>query len=299
MNPVPPSPTALAAEHFLARQSFIELKARERAELLVDAGTARELAGPFDRISSPWLAAQGLVPQADDGVVIVRGAMNARPVVVISIEGGFQGGSMGEVSAAKIAASLDLARKVGEQGTPIPAVLVFESGGVRLQEANLGLALTGEIHRAMLALRRVVPVVGVIPGMVGCFGGMAIAAALCSHLIMTREGRLSLNGPEVIEQEAGPAEFDSHDRKLIWEITGGAQRYAAGFADELVEDDVQTLADALRAALARGVPARHRSERVGEFLERIARIDDPLRFDSAMLRDLFAGLKTDERHVSR
>ncbi|MDB6127561.1 MAG: malonate decarboxylase, beta subunit [Verrucomicrobia bacterium] len=287
MNAFPRNPTALGAEHFLARQSFIELSARERAERLLDAGTARELVGPFDRVASPWLAAQGLVAQADDGVVIVRGAMRGKPVVVISIEGHFQGGTMGEVSAAKIAATLGLARTVGEKGAPIPAVMIVESGGVRLHEANLGLALTGEIHRAMLALRRVAPVVGVIPGMIGCFGGMAIAASLCSHLIMTREGRLGLNGPEVIEQEAGPAEFDAHDRKLIWEITGGAQRCAGGFADELVEDDVQTVADSLHAALARGVSALNRSERVDDFLARIARIDDPMRFDAAMVRDLF------------
>jgi len=40
-------------------------------------------------------------------------------------------------------------------------------------------------------------VIGVIAGHVGCFGGMGIAAALCSFLVGTEIGRLGLNGPQV------------------------------------------------------------------------------------------------------
>jgi malonate decarboxylase beta subunit len=109
-------------------------------------------------------------------------------------------------------------------------VLLLESGGIRLQEANLGLLAVAEIHAAIVALRSHVPVVGVVAGMVGCFGGMAIAAGLCSYVVMTREGRLGLNGPQVIEQEAGVAELDSDDRRLVWETIGGEQRVATGMA---------------------------------------------------------------------
>ena len=59
---------------------------------------------------------------------------------------------------------------------------------------------------------------------------------------MTREGRLGLNGPQVIEQEAGVAELDSEDRRLVWETIGGEQRVATGMADALVEDDVAAIA---------------------------------------------------------
>ena len=54
--------TPAHAADFLRRRSFIERNARERANALVDAGTARELLGPFDRIEAPWLAAQGITP---------------------------------------------------------------------------------------------------------------------------------------------------------------------------------------------------------------------------------------------
>src|ERR1700677_4430471 len=95
---------------FLHRRSFVELNARERANALVDAGTGRELLGPFDRIESPWLAAQGVTPQADDGCIVVKGKIAGRAAVVAALEGAFQGGSMGEVSGAKMIAALQLAR---------------------------------------------------------------------------------------------------------------------------------------------------------------------------------------------
>ncbi len=93
-------------------------------------------------------------------------------------------------------------------------MLCLETGGVRLQEANLGLAAIADIHAAIVDLRRYTPVVGIIAGTVGCFGGMSIAAALCSYLIVTREARLGLNGPQVIEQEAGIEEYDSATGRL-------------------------------------------------------------------------------------
>jgi len=51
----------------LQRRSFSELPARQRARALLDAGSFRELIDPFTRLESPWLAAQNIVPQSDDG----------------------------------------------------------------------------------------------------------------------------------------------------------------------------------------------------------------------------------------
>src|SRR6202023_2232083 len=65
----------LDSERFLRRKSFIELRARERALALLDHGTFRELLGPFDRLESPWLSEQGVVPQTDDGLVVARGTL--------------------------------------------------------------------------------------------------------------------------------------------------------------------------------------------------------------------------------
>jgi malonate decarboxylase beta subunit len=258
---------------FAARESFIEMTARERARALLDAGSFRELVGPFDRLTSPWLPLQGIVCQADDGVVIARGTIDREPAVVAAIEPAFQGGSIGEVSGSKIAAALELALSDCESGKLVRPLIVFETGGVRLQEANLGLAVIAEIQSAIVALRKHVPVVGVISGMVGCFGGMSLTAALCSCLVVTRQARLGMNGPEVIEQEAGIEELDSSDRRRVWQLIGGAQRVATGFADMLVDDDASAIATAVHVAFARGLPAEHRSEQVETYLARLAGID--------------------------
>ncbi len=277
-----------AHDSFIARHSFIELTARERARALLDPGTFRELLGPFDRLESPWLAMQNVVCQSDDGAVIARGTLGGEPAVIAAIEPAFQGGSIGEVSGAKIAASLEFALREFEAGRAIRPVILFETGGVRLQEANLGLAVIAEIQAAIVALRRHVPVVGVIGGMVGCFGGMSLAAALCSYLVMTRQARLGMNGPEVIEQEAGVEELDSRDRKLIWSMIGGEQRAAVGLVDTLVEDDTDQVRDAVLSAFKSGLPQSHRTEQVDKQLERLARVD-PSAIDPAVLRTLWQG----------
>jgi malonate decarboxylase beta subunit len=266
------------------RESFIELNARDRALALLDPGTFREILGPFDRVESPWLERQGITPQSDDGTIVARGRLNGESAVVIAIEGAFQGGSTGEVSGAKIAGSLELALRDNENGIRTRPLLLFETGGVRLQEANLGLAAIAEINSAIVALRRHILVVGVIAGMVGCFGGMSIAAGLCSYLIATKQGRLSLNGPEVIEQEAGIAEFDSNDRQLIWSVSGGQQRYATGFVDFLVEDDAQAIRATAILAFE-NLPIVHRSEQVATYLAKLASIDVSEDFNDASMRE--------------
>jgi len=260
-------------DDLLKRDSFIERGARARAQALLDAGTFRELAGPFERLHSPWLAMQGLVTQADDGVVVAKGLLAGQPTVVLAIEGAFQGGSMGEIGGAKIAGALELALRDNERGVPTQAVIVFETGGVRLQEANLGLAAIAEIQSGIVALRRHRPVVGVSAGTVGCYGGMSIAAGLCSYFIMTREARLGLNGPQVIEQEAGVAEFDARQRALIWGLTGGEQRTATHLADACVDDDTAAVHAAVVDCFQRGVPPVHRSDRTADFLACLAQVD--------------------------
>ena len=90
--------------------SFVELHARQRAEALLDAGSTRELIGPLDNMISPHLEPQQIVPESDDGVVIMKGRLADHDLVVIAIEGAFQGGGIGEVSGAKSGRSSHLSR---------------------------------------------------------------------------------------------------------------------------------------------------------------------------------------------
>ncbi|MDH1865452.1 biotin-independent malonate decarboxylase subunit beta [Pseudomonas chengduensis] len=273
----------------LAQRSFTELGARERARALLDAGSFRELLDPFARLMSPWLPKQGIVPQADDGVVVAKGLIDGQPAVIVAIEGAFQGGSLGEVGGAKIAGALELAAEDNCNGTPTRAVLLLETGGVRLQEANLGLAAIAEIQAAIVDLRQYQPVIGLVAGPVGCFGGMSIAAGLCSYLLVTREARLGLNGPQVIEQEAGLDEYDSRDRPFIWSLTGGEQRHASGLVDGYVADDVEVIRSELHGLFAKGKPTQERSRRHAWFLERLRAVDTAVQADAAAVRSAYQG----------
>src|ERR1700723_1754612 len=258
---------------FVNRKSFIELDARARAQSLFDEGSWKELVGPFDRIESPWLAKQGIAPQSDDGCIVIKGTIGGSRAVAIAFEGAFQGGSVGEVSGAKMTAALDLATKDSEAGKKTAAVLLLETGGVRLQEANLGLAAIAEVISSILALRQHAPVITVVAGTVGCFGGMSLAAGVSSYVVMTREARLGLNGPEVIEQESGIEEFDASDRALIWAVHGGEQRVGMGLADALVKDSVDEITAIVRRFVEAGLPREHRSARVAFYRERIQSLD--------------------------
>src|ERR1700677_1852479 len=280
--------------NFILRQSFIELDAGERAATLFDAGTSRELLGPFDRVESPWLAMQGVTPQADDGCVVMKGKIAGQAAVVVALEGAFQGGSMGEASGEKMTAALELAYADCKKGTPTMAVILLETGGVSLQEANLGLAAIAALLGSILLLRKYAPVICLSAGTVGCFGGMSLAAGLASYVVMTREARLGLNGPEVIEQENGIDEFDSSDHALVWAIDGGEQRFATGLVDALVEDDTPQVVEAIRQFVGKGVPAVHRSSRVKLYRSRIKALDASRQWDPKEIRTLWTAKSATE-----
>ncbi|WP_321463405.1 biotin-independent malonate decarboxylase subunit beta [uncultured Vibrio sp.] len=274
--------------------SLVEMPVRKRCQFLFDEGSATELLGCEAQLTSPWLPKQGIVSQSDDGAVVMLGKIDGQRAVVLGIEGGFQGGAIGEVSGAKMAAALDLALQDNQRGVKTQVIVVLETGGVRLQEANLGLAAIADIHSAIIGLNDYVPVVGIVAGAVGCFGGMSIAAGLCSKLIVTREARLGLNGPAVIEQEAGIAEYDSSDRPFIWGITGGEQRYRSNLVDHLVEDDANAIKQQLVDSLRSGKPQLTRSEQIDHYLSVLNQVDTSVQATPTQVCSDLAGGEADE-----
>ncbi|MFT9411154.1 biotin-independent malonate decarboxylase subunit beta [Liquorilactobacillus hordei] len=230
--------------------SFVELNARQRAFSIINNGSGRELINPEFNTISPHLEPQGIVPESDDGVVLVRGEIANFQVLIISIEGSFQGGGIGEVSGAKIVSSLEKALHVNKtKKKKIYPIFILDTGGVRLQEANYGLLSISELQNMIVALKKYVPVIGIVPGRVGSFGGMSITAAMMSYLISTKKARIALNGPEVIEQEAGVREFDASDKNLVWNTLGARERAKTGLIDELVEDQVTEIIAAIKNAI--------------------------------------------------
>ncbi|MEG1767140.1 MAG: biotin-independent malonate decarboxylase subunit beta [Comamonas sp.] len=231
--------------------SFAECTARERLALLLDAGSFHEWLPPSERVTSPHLAQLGVPSAFDDGVAIGRARLDGQGVFVAAQEGAFMGGGVGEVHGAKLVGLLQ--RALRER--PKAVLLLAESGGVRLHEANAGLIAVSEVMRALLDVRAAgISVIVLIGGANGCFGGMGIVARCADHIVMSDVGRLAMSGPEVIEASHGVEEFDSRDRALVWRTTGGKHRWLTGDCDALVEDDVAAFREAAIAALAKSVP---------------------------------------------
>lgn len=257
----------------LQTNSFLESSARERALGLVDEGSFVELGGPFDRLVSPHLLALGEAVENDDGIVTGVGRIGLRPVFVISQEGRFIGGSVGEVGGAKMVGTIDLAidfceRLLAENphlpASQLPLVAIsFETGGVRLHEANAGLLAHAEVMDALQRARHKVPVVALIGSRIGCFGGMGFVAAATDCIVMSEFGRLGLTGPEVIEQEMGKDEFDASNKALVYRTTGGRHKYVMGDANYLIDDSIEAFRAQLSELCQLPVAAFEEMRRIG------------------------------------
>jgi malonate decarboxylase beta subunit len=72
----------------------------------------------------------------------------------------------------------------------------------------------------------------------------------------------------------------------VWQLIGGEQRVATGFADSLVEDDPQAVRAAVQRAFVLGKPAAHRSEQVETYLARLGKMD-PANVTPETMRSVF------------
>src|SRR6266851_8258219 len=215
--------------------SWYEASARQRIQLLLDAGSFQEFIGPEHREASPHLQVFDLPEQFDDGIIVGRGRIAGASVFLAAQEGRFMGGAFGEVHGAKLTGLLRAARDIKS----IPVLILFDTGGVRLQEANAGELAIAEIMRALIEARTAgAKVVGLIGGRAGCYGGGGLIAGCCSALAVSEQGRISVSGPEVIETNRGVEEFDSKDRALVWRTMGGKHRRLLGVADMFVDDTI-------------------------------------------------------------
>ena len=160
---------------------FSRLNARERAVAICNPGSFIELLGPRNRLTSPHLPPMGQTPQFDDGIVVGLGKTGKTPVVVVSQESRFVGGGVGEVHGTKMVMAVRLALRgqeilesrgrSPEEGGQVVLLISFDTGGVRLQEANAGLLAHSEVMDSFQAARGKVPIIGVIGGILWWFRG--------------------------------------------------------------------------------------------------------------------------------
>lgn len=227
-------------------QSWYEASARARLAGLLDADSFAEFIGPEQRMMSPHLPLFELPRAFDDGMIVGRGRLDSQDVLVAAQEGRFMGGAFGEIHGAKLVGLLRAALVV----KPAAVLILFDTGGVRLQEANAGETAIAEVMRAITEVRTAnIPVIGLIGGRAGCYGGGGLIAGTCAHLVISEGGRLSVSGPEVIETNKGVEEFDSRDRALVWRTMGGKHRRLLGAVDTFADDTIGAFRTAAVAAI--------------------------------------------------
>ena len=190
-----------------ARAGWFQATARQRIAGLLDPNSFTEFLGPSERIQSPHLHLFDLPSAFDDGVIIGRGKLDGKDVFVAAQEGQFMGGTFAEVSGAKMIGLVRAARD--HKNLPQTILLLLDSGGVRLQEANAGELVVAELMRAIVQARSAgVAVIALIGGKAGAFGGAGLTAATCSRVALSEQGRIAVTGPEVIETNKGVEEFE-------------------------------------------------------------------------------------------
>ncbi len=193
-----------------------KLTARERIQVLLDAGTFQEL-DPFvaHRATASKLEERRIGRKRSpvgDGVVTGWGTIDGRQVYVFAQDFTVLGGSVGKAHGEKICKVLDLAL---ENGAPV--IGINDSGGARIQEGVDALNAYGEIFYRNTLASGVVPQLSVIAG--PCAGGAVYSPALTDFVFMVEGiGRMFITGPDVIrsvtQEEVGP------------EALGGAQVHA-------------------------------------------------------------------------
>ena len=263
-----------------SQASWFQATARQRVEGLLDPNSFTEFLPPSERVRSPHLQLFDLPSAFDDGVVIGRGALDGKPVLVAAQEGQFMGGTFAEVSGAKLVGLLRAARDHKE--LPQTVLLLLDSGGVRLQEANAGELAVAELMRAIVQARCAgVAVIALVGGRAGAFGGAGLTTATCSRVIISEQGRIGVSGPEVIETNKGVEEFDSQDKALVWSTDGGKNRRLIGGADAFAEDSIEGFRAAAKSLMANAPPfnletMRAEQERLAARQERLGACDDAI-----------------------
>ncbi len=204
-----------------------KLTARERVDLLLDAGSFQEI-GLFVRHRGTEFGLGDHRPHGD-GVVTGFGTIEGRTVYVYSQDFTVFGGSLSEAHAEKIARVMDMAMKNGA-----PIIGLNDSGGARIQEGVVSLGGYADIFLRNTLASGLVPQISAVMG--PCAGGAVYSPAITDFVFMVRASSyMFLTGPSVVRsvtQEAVSAED-----------LGGADAHASrsGVAHVACGDDADCL----------------------------------------------------------
>ena len=167
-----------------------KLTARERIDLLFDAGTFEALDEFVTHRCRDFGMADQVIP--GDGVVCGFGRINGRLTFAFAQDFTVFGGSLSETNAAKIVKIMDLAVKMGA-----PIVGLNDSGGARIQEGVVSLGGYADIFLRNTLASGVVPQISAIMG--PCAGGAVYSPAITDFTVMVRgTSYMFVTGPDVL-----------------------------------------------------------------------------------------------------
>ncbi len=181
------------------------LGARERLELLLDAGSFKPLAlglattDPLQfndrKLYKDRLKAAEAQTQYLDSCVAGVGQIDGQDVAIAIMNFEFMGGSMGTVTGEKIALAMDTAL-----AQRIPCIVVSCSGGARMQEGILSLMQMAKTSAVRSRLKDAgVPYISVLTD--PTTGGCAASFAMLGDLNLAEpKALIGFAGPRVIEQ---------------------------------------------------------------------------------------------------
>src|SRR5262249_35220924 len=205
-----------------------KLTARERVELLFDAGSFEEVDKLVTHRCRDFGMEHKLVP--GDGVVAGSGRVDGRLVYAFAQDFTVFGGSLSETNAAKIVKIMDLAMKMGA-----PMVGLNDSGGARIQEGVVSLGGYADIFLRNTLASGVIPQISAIMG--PCAGGAVYSPAITDFTVMVENtSYMFVTGPDVIKTV-------THE-EVTKEDLGGAMTHNAksGVAHFAVASDRDCLA---------------------------------------------------------
>jgi len=214
-------------ERMLRQHKEGKLSARERIDLLLDAGTFEEM----DKLVRHRTTDFGMDRQVvdGDGFVTGYGHIQGRVVYVFAQDFTVLGGSLSEANALKICKIMDLALKTGA-----PVIGLNDSGGARIQEGVASLAGYADIFLRNTLSSGVIPQISAIMG--PCAGGAVYSPALTDFIFMVQgTSHMFITGPEVIKTV-------THE-DVSKEQLGGAETHnsISGVAHFLAHDDAECL----------------------------------------------------------
>ncbi len=216
-------------EEKIARQHAQDkLTARERLDLLLDAGSFVEL-GIQAGIHFSVRGLEGKDAPAD-GVITGYGKLDGRLVAVCAYDFTVMAGSMGMTGELKVSRLRDLALT-----KRIPFVWLLDSAGARIQEAVGSLfAGSGHLFREEVVMSGVIPQVAALMG--PCAAGTAYIPGLADFVPMVKgRGSMALAGPHLVRAAVG--------EDVTQEELGGSRVHCrkSGVGDLEVADDPECI----------------------------------------------------------